>query len=133
MYREDKFALSHRPYAVDLSSLRSYHENHSGWLMVDAVWFRRKNGITAACVGLLDDLRRASVTDDPVRFLEEYEDGRYGGRCLARWDGTSVWYAGQDPKENARHLELLRTVLDAYHANPTAPELSDRWNRWWRF
>jgi hypothetical protein len=133
MYREDEFVLSHRPYAVDLNSLRPYHEDHVGWLMVDAIWFRRKNGITAACAGLLDDLRRASATDDPVRFLEEYDDGRYGGRPFARWDGASVWYAGQDPEENARHLELLRTALDAYHANPKAPDLGERWNRWWRF
>ena len=51
MYREDKFVMSHRGYAVDLSSLHQRFYEHDEWYMVDAVWFRRKNGVTAACVG----------------------------------------------------------------------------------
>lgn len=136
MHREDKFVMSHRGYAVDLSSLRT--ETSMGWNgerthgEINAVWFRRKNGVTFACVGELWD-SQWGVPKDAVEFLERHEDGCYGGRPFARWDGTGVWYAGQDPEENARHLELLRTVLDAYHANPAAPDLGDRWNRWWKF
>ena len=136
MYREDKFVFSHRPYAVDLSSLRI--KISKGWNgeyahgEISAVWFRRKNGVTFACVGELHD-SQWGAPKGAACFLERYEDGCYGGRPFARWDGTGVWYAGQDPEENARHLELLRTVLDAYHADPKAPDLGDRWDYWWRF
>jgi len=136
MYREDKFVMSHRGYAVDLNSL---HINREGGrngeyahARVLAVWFRRKNGVTGVVFGELWDIQRPTP-QSAVQFLEQHDDGRYGGRPFTRWDGTSVWYAGQDPEENAQHLELLRTVLDAYHANPTAPDLGERWNRWWRF
>lgn len=134
MHREDKFVLSHRPYAVDPTTLRLRFAYEGAWdsWMIDAVWFRRRRDVTAACVGFLTTLVDAKPTDYRG-FLESYEDGRYGGKCLARWDGSSIWYAGQDPEENAQHLELLRTVLDAYHANPKAPELGSRWDRWWRF
>jgi len=137
MHREDKFVMSHRGYAVDLSSFR-IDEIRTGWkgeyacATVNAVWFRRKNGVSQAVAGELWD-SQWDIPKDAVQFLEQHEDGRYGGRPFARWDGTGVWYAGQDPEENTRHLELLRTVLDAYHADPKAPDLSARWSRWWRF
>lgn len=136
MHREDRFVVSHRPYAVDMSSLRI--ETSTGWNgvyasgKVDAVWFRRKAGVTQAVVGELWD-GQWGIPQDAAQFLTRHDDGRYGGRPFARWDGASFWCAGQDPEENSQYLELLRTVLDAYHANPKAPDLGDRWNYWWRF
>lgn len=136
MHREDHFVMSHRGYAVDMGSLcletRVGYKGEYANGEISAVWFRRKNGVTQAVVGELWD-SQWDIPKDAVQFLEQHDDGRYGGRPFARWDGTSFWCAGQDPEENARHLELLRTVLDAYHANPKAPDLGDRWNYWWRF
>lgn len=126
MHREDKFVLSHRPYAVDLSSLRHKYAEHDGFFIVDAVWFRRKNGITAACVGVLSNLQRPAPKD-AAEFLERHDDGRYGAKCLARWDGTSFWCAGQDPEENARYLELLKPMLKDFPAIPPGRD------GWWRF
>lgn len=128
MYREDKFVMSHRGYAVDLSSFRRRDlYEHDEWFMVDAVWFRRKSGVTAACIGYLDDGFRRTAPRDVIEFLEQYEDGRYGAKCLARWDGTSFWCAGQDPEENARYLELLKPMLDGFPAIPPGHD------GWWRF
>lgn len=131
MYREDKFVLSHRPYAVDLASFR-IDEIGAGWrgeyahATVNAVWFRRKNGINQAVVGELWD-SQWTIPKDAVQFLEQHEDGRYGGRPFARWDGTNFWCAGQDPEENARYLELLKPMLAAF------PAIPDGYDGWWRF
>ncbi|NUQ98285.1 MAG: hypothetical protein HOY79_17635 [Streptomyces sp.] len=130
MYREDKFVLSHRPYAIDLGSL---HVNFEGGRNGEyaharalAVWFRRKNGANQAVAGELWDIQRPAPKD-AVQFLEQHKNGRYGGRPFARWDGTSFWCAGQYPEENARYLALLKPMLAEF---PACPE---GWDGWWRF
>lgn len=131
MHREDKFVLSHRPYAVDLSSFR-IDEIRTGWkgeyacATVNAVWFRRKSGVNQAVVGELSD-SQWTIPKDAVQFLEQYEDGRYGGSPFARWDGTSFWCAGQDPEKNDRYLELLRPMLESFPAAPGG------YSGWWVF
>lgn len=131
MHREDKFVMSHRPYAVNLSSFR-IDEIRTGWrgeyacATVNAVWFRRKNGVNQAIAGELWD-SQWDIPKDAVQFLEQHDDGRYGGRPFARWDGTSFWCAGQDPEENAGYLELLKPMLAGF---PAAPE---GYSAWWRF
>lgn len=131
MYREDKFVMSHRGYAVDLSSFH-IDEIRTGWkgeyacASVNAVWFRRKDGVNQAIAGELWDAQDV-IPQDAVQFLEQHEDGRYGGRPFARWDGTGIWYAGQDPEENARYLELLKPMLANF------PEPVPGYSAWWRF
>ena len=125
MRREDKFVLSHRPYAVDMSSL--HVEVGTGWKgeygtgTIGAVWFRRKYGITAACIGELRNTQW-DVPQNAEQFLAQYSDGRYGGDCRARWDGENFWAAGQDPEENVRFLALLRPMLENYPAAPPGYE-----------
>lgn len=131
MYREDKFVMSHRGYAVDLASFR-IDETLTGWkgeyacATVNAVWFRRKNRITQAVVGELWD-SQWDIPKDAVQFLEQHDDGRYGGRPFARWDGTSFWCAGQDPEENGRYLALLKPMLENF------PKPAPGYSGWWRF
>lgn len=132
MIREARFLISRRPYAVDLSSLRgtvnltpqgrrpSYYEGR-----VDAVWFRRKQGVTVACIGTLWDLQDDEPAD-AVEFLARHDDGRYGGDCRGRWDGTSYW--GNVPLTvQEQHLEILRPMLAGYPAIPGG------FDGWWRF
>lgn len=126
MYREDRFVMLHRGYAVNLTSLRRKPSGYEGFFVLDAVWFRRKHGITTAHVGVLWDLQRPEPTD-AMEFLERHEDGRYGGDCFARWDGEWFWAAGQDPEENARYLELLKPMLANF------PEPAPGYSGWWRF
>lgn len=128
MYREDKFVMSHRPYAVNLDSFRI--ETRQGWkgdysiCTLDAVWFNRKDRLTRACVGEVS----GTLWGVPASVTEFLASGSDGDRdCFARWDGTSFWCAGQDPEENARHLELLRPMLAEF---PAAPE---GYSAWWRF
>lgn len=130
MYREDKFVMLHRPYAVDLSSLqletRTGRSGEYARGRIGAVWFRRKYGVTQAVVGELWDSQRP-IPKDAVQFLEQHSDGRYGGRPFARWDGASFWCAGQDPEENDRYLELLKPMLENFPAIPPGRD------GWWRF
>ena len=97
MISETRFLISRKPYAVDLTSLRGSRTDtpqgrneyyFSG--QVDAVWFRRRKGITVACIGTLWDLQHPEPAD-AVQFLTRHEDGRYGGDCTGRWDGTGYW------------------------------------------
>ena len=49
MNREDRFVISRKPYAVDLSSFRLMERDPDktwAWYTVDAVWFRRRRGET---------------------------------------------------------------------------------------
>lgn len=122
MIREDRFLISRRLYAVDLDSL---NVTDSLRVTVRAVWFRRRSGVTVACVGELWDHQRTTPTT-ALEFLAAHDDGRYGGDCHGRWDGERYWGA-QVPATIAEHLELLRPMLANYPAIPPGHD------GWWRF
>lgn len=132
MIREERFLISKRLYAVDLSSLRGARTvipngrtPYSFNGRVDAVWFRRKQGVTAACIGTLWDLQHPEP-DGALQFLVQHTDGRYGGHCDGRWDGTSYWgNVTLDVQE--KHLAILRPMLDNYPATPPG------FDGWWRY
>lgn len=129
MIREDRFLISRKPYAVDLSSFAlSYRTPGSAWARyeVAAVWFRRRRGETVACAGYLD-----ALIDDPAplsseEFLRRYTDGRYGGTCWGRWDGESYW-GNVTLEQQEQHLAVLRPMLAAY------PDIPAGYDGWWRF
>jgi hypothetical protein len=128
--RDTRFLISRKPYAVDLSSLRmdEPRASHDGSLYaratLDAVWFRRRSGVTVACIGQLWDHQAPPV--DAAQFLAQHADGRYGGNCHGRWDGTGYW-GEQVPDVIEEHLALLRPMLANY---PTIPAGYDGW---WHF
>ena len=137
MIREDQFVLSHRPYAVDLATVRGEQTKHpdtGSWFFTGtarAVWYRRQGGVTRACVGVLSLwsprlLRPVADLTDPVAVLSANLDGRFGGQCQGRWDGERYWGA-QEPEVIERHLGLLRPMLANF---PTVPRLYDGW---WTF
>ncbi|WP_035796423.1 hypothetical protein [Kitasatospora mediocidica] len=128
MIREDRFLISRRPYAVDLNSLRVTEH----MVTLGAVWFRRRNGATVACIGHLWDIQHPAPAD-AAEFLRRHDDGRYGGTCFGRWDGERYWGAGerywraQEPDVIAQHLDLLLPMLANY------PEIPASFDGWWRF
>ena len=130
MIREDRFLISRKPYAVDLTSLRisdpgeRYDGSPTCTARIDAVWFRRRSGVTVACVGDLWDHQTPPA--DAAQFLAQHDDGRYGGTCHGRWDGENYWGA-QRPEEIEQHLALLRPMLDNY------PDVPPSYDGWWRF
>jgi hypothetical protein len=132
--REDRFVLSHRPYAVDLGSLTTdRHERQLGdsrgthyWSgQVGAVWFRKRRGVLVAVVGTLWDYQdQQPFTAE--QFLERADDGRYGGTALGRWDGESYWSGcGGRLDVQREHMETLEPMLAAY------PELPRGYDGWW--
>lgn len=135
MIRESKFLVSKRPYAVDLTGMvvktrafpdgRPYHQ-----VTIPAVWFRRRRGVTVACIGELWDGFTNGFTEpapvDALVALARMTDGRYGGNCYGRWDGQGYWGV-EPPSEVAEHLAVLRPMLEDY---PTVPEGYDGW---WRY
>lgn len=130
MRREERFVLSHRPYAVELGSLTV---GPASFCQVSAVWFRRRRGATVACIGYLWDYQGPSVAHPDRKspasvgeFLERHSDGRYGGTTEGRWDGERYWGA-QEPDMIEQHLALLRPMLDGYPACP------DGLDGWWTF
>ncbi|GAA3417645.1 hypothetical protein [Streptosporangium vulgare] len=129
MIRETRFLISRRPYAVDLTSLRGgLRETPRGSSYrgrIGAVWFRRRKGVTVACIGTLWDFQDTAPTS-AVEFLERHTDGRYGGDCDGRWDGERYWGA-QEPAVIEQHLALLRPMLANY------PNIPDGFDGWWKF
>jgi hypothetical protein len=70
--------------------------------------------------------------NDPRSVLSADLDGRYGGDCHGRWDGTRYWGA-QEPDVIAEHLTVLRPMLDGYAENPKDPPLPAGFDGWWTF
>lgn len=139
MIREDKFLQSHAPYAVDLATLTVAGPSIPGkphvWAQVDAVWFRRRparsralrgENVTVACAGKLRDLQDSEPAS-ALAFLAAHADGRYGGRCLARWDGFNLWAPEMGEDERAAYFNLLVPMLDDFPGIP--PGLDG----WWTF
>ena len=134
MIRDDRFLISRRPYAIDLSTIGGTQQARGNLIAFSgtarAVWYRRQNGVLKACIGSLDlwshYLPERLDLDDPRGVLSANLDGRYGGKCEGRWDGQRYWGA-QEPDVMAAHLEVLRPMLANY---PIVPEGYDGW---WRF
>lgn len=130
MKREDKFVMSHRPYAVDLNSLESVQEiraNGSSFYRynIGALWFRKKRGVVSACLGYLWDYQN-EYTDDPIDFLAAHADGRYGGTTLTSWDGLGLWTT-VDYQTSNQHLDVLRPMLEYF------PNVPPGYDGWWTF
>lgn len=134
MIRESRFLISRKPFAVDLNTLTSsQHPRGNQYALsgaVDALWFRRQNGVTRACIGSLKlwshYLPEPVDLNDPHAVLSADLDGRYGGDCHGRWDGERYWGA-QEPEVQEQHLAILRQMLAHYPALPAG------YDGWWTF
>lgn len=134
MIRETRFLISRKPFAVDLDSLTGDQhprgELHAYSGSVNAVWYRRKDGVTRACIGSLKlfshYLPRPLELCDAIDILTADLDGRYGGDCHGRWDGAGYWGA-EDLDVQKQHLAILRPMLTNY------PAIPDGYDGWWTF
>lgn len=134
MIRSDRFLISQKPYAVDLSTLTGEQQPRGDLIAfsgsINALWFRRKDGVTRACTGTLGlfshFLSAPLDLDDPHAILAAKLDGRYGGTTRGRWDGDGYWGA-ENPETVAADLAILRPMLANY------PNLPPGHSGWWRF
>lgn len=128
MIKVAKFRFSYRPYAIDLSSFEvAWEGERSSRVTFDAVWFRGPKTAPKACIGQLREYVSLAADHDPERVLLNMNDGRYGGECLGRWNGTGYWGADGDLDVQARHLEILRPMLENFPAIPRG------FDGWWTF
>lgn len=132
MHHETDFVLSRKQFAVDLSSLSvesqapGYDGTQRSWCEINAVWYRRRAKTTYACIGTLRALIHGDTPTGGRDFLTRHIDGRYGGDCRGRWDGTRYWGA-QEPETMAEHMKILRPMLTGLPAVP------DGFDGWWTF
>lgn len=134
MIREDRFLISRKPFAIDLSTvtLKSTERDGIYWLSgsCQAVWYRRKAGVTRACVGRLplwaQWLREEPDLSSPEAMLGNDLDGGSGGDPDGRWDGTGYW-GSEIPEVQQQHLAILRPMLANYPAIPGG------YDGWWTF
>lgn len=127
MIKTQKFLVSRPLYAVDLDSFQAV----DGTCSVNAVWFRRRRRgyslplETVACCGRLWNVLQVPPPT-VAEFLAGHTDNRYGGDCVARWDGTNLW-SNADEAQRAEYAAVLRPMLAAY------PEIPDGFDGWWGF
>lgn len=131
MIREDEFMLSRGQFAVRAATfaLDPYDVLPTARASVSAVWYRKKRGVLRACTGTLWDILGERDRPWPAtaeEWLRRFDDGRYGGDCHGRWDGSRYWGA-QEPAVMEEHLALLRPMIDGYPSVPAG------YQGWWRF
>lgn len=134
MIRETKFLISRKPYAIDLSTVTLKATERDGiyWLSGScrAVWYRRKAGVTRACMGELrlwaQWLREKPDLSSPEAMLGNELDSGAGGDPDGRWDGERYW-GSQKPFEQSLHLAVLEPMLANY------PAIPDGYDGWWTF
>lgn len=134
MIRETKFLISRKPFAINLSTVTLEASEHDGayWLSgnCQAVWYRRKAGVTRACIGRLhlwaQWRREKPDLSSPEAMLGNDLDSRYGGDPDGRWDGTGYW-GSEIPEVQEQHLAILRPMLTNY------PEIPAGFDGWWTF
>lgn len=91
--QRDRFSLSEYFYTINLDSFNlvqreGFGSTSLGHGIVDAIWFKKKEGVLSVCKGRLwhMDSRMQTVED----FMETF-DGRYGGSTHFKWNGTEMW------------------------------------------
>ncbi|MFE2019859.1 hypothetical protein ACFW9O_17670 [Streptomyces sp. NPDC059499] len=134
MNREDRFLISRKPFAINLSTVTGEQhprgDKHAFSGTATAVWYRRKQGVTRACIGELGlwshYLPEPLDLGDPQAILSADLDGRYGGDCHGRWDGERYWGA-QKPETMEIHLAVLRPMLLDHPVIPTG------FDGWWTY
>lgn len=134
MIREDRFLISRKPFAIDLSTITGTQAGGTDAVRfsghANAVWFRRKDGVIRPRLGSLmlwsHYLPAPLDLDDPRAILTADLDGRYGGDCDGRWDGTGYWGA-ETLDVRKQHLAVLQPMLANY------PAIPEGYDGWWTF
>lgn len=127
MIRATKLAVSRPMYAFDPNTFDPERRS------VAAAWFRRKNGVLVASMGLYHffapGLPEAQYPDTYQGWVDLHVDNRYGGTHLASWYGMAILNSDQpvSEEESARRVEFLRGMLDGFPAVPAG------FDGWWAF
>lgn len=132
MIRATRLAVSRPTYAFRPETWRA--DPAGSRFVVDAVWFRRKDGRTLAAMGEYHPmvmLRDAEPTDGMYgSWIAAADDNRYGGDHHASWDGTALLCTDMPaitPKVAAERTAFLTAMLDGF------PDPPPGYDGWWTF
>lgn len=128
MLVQTDFAISKKLYAINPDTIQNRYtgDNHAGLPMykvsIEAIWFRRKNGVEVASKGFLWDhaVGKEWTVED---FINEADTGRYGGSPIGSWDGEDV--IGVTNYQAI--LELVKELDPILNAYPAIPQGYQGW------
>jgi hypothetical protein len=115
--QRDTFSASEFFYAINFDSLRVNGSSSS----VDAIWFKRKSGERAVCMGKLGSYGAGS--QNPADFMRNF-DGRYGGNTKYKWNGTEMWSDDNIFVDMIEAHKILDPILKNF---PNIPEGYTGW------
>lgn len=134
MIRLDKHTfVGKQLYAVERDSFRTIIIPPSSSVIkcvCGAIWFKRRDGIISVSMGTLRNYYNTDLFEEPsglFEFLRSYEDGRFGGDCVARFDGKNLWSDSKNVEVNKQRLKVLNSILGKF------PNLPKNYDGWWRF
>lgn len=140
LIKTDTFKFASTFYALDWDSFEYEISSKTVTGSVDAVWFKRQNGVTVCCTGVLTDtynlernnLVEGSITEAAVKdvFVNQF-DGRYGGNTEARWDGENLWAPGLPMKEMMSFASVMDVLLKTFNDSNTYRQVPAGYVGWY--
>jgi hypothetical protein len=122
MERAPKFTVSGNLYAVNPAT---FTRTARGKCLIDAVWYRRKEGVTYASIGRLWDF---SGVESWRSFVDGIRTRIYGPSSLARFGPDGLWTPQAVTAVEAARLTLLLSPMLT-----DVPTIPDGYDGWWRF
>lgn len=129
MIRAGHLAVSRPMYAFKPDTWR---EASTGY-QVDAVWFKRKDGILSAVCGTYEPFVQPFLnapTDGTYEsWIAAANDNRYGGSWAAKWNGVGllVYSAPVTPAAADEYVAFLDPILKSF------PDVPAGYDGWWTF
>ncbi|MFI5938023.1 hypothetical protein [Actinoplanes sp. NPDC051494] len=130
MIRAARLAVSRPMYAFKPDTWR---ERYVGSFEVDAVWFKRKDGILSAVIGTYHPMVLGwhnEPTDGTYEsWIAAADDNRYGGSWAAKWngDGLLCFDTPVAPDTVHEHIDFLNPMLKNF------PDVPTGYDGWWTF
>ncbi len=129
MIRAARLAVSRPMYAFNPATWR---ESRVGF-EVDAVWFKRKDGVISAVCGTYSPMvlggnyGRSPTEGTYESWIAAADDNRYGGSWSAKWNGTGLLVADTpvSPEQTQRYIDFLDPMLRNF---PNVPAGYDGWH-----
>ncbi len=131
MIRAPRLAVSRPMYAFNPDTWRKSSVGYE----VDAVWFKRKDGILSAVCGTYHPMVMGgnfgkNPTDGRYEsWIAAADDNRYGGSWAAKWNGTGllVYSTPVAPEVMQEYIDFLDPMLKNY------PDVPAGFDGWWTF
>jgi hypothetical protein len=123
-----KFFISKKLFALNPTSFVStdHPNNHPNVRFVnrvEAVWFRRKDGVIAAHLGSFSSFSKTVLSFEEFKNTIGPMEARYGPTVKAKWDGQNLWGVTDFVEQN-RIVAYLDPILQNY---PEVPKGLEGW------